>query len=117
MWDDETILLLDKQIKEIKELKAALNSTHQSVRNNEQIVAEVIEALRLRYGKCRLDEPLGAGELPFDRVVIMETLQLKVLEPEPELPENIAIPCNPAVADSIAKSKNGKKSEEVVNVT
>lgn len=118
MWDDETIILLDKMTKEVKELKAEVNTAHQAIRNNEQIVAQVIEALRKRYGNCLLDEPVLPGELPFDRVNIMETTnQLRILEEAPPMPEAISIPCNQEMASSIAKAKNGKKESVTADAT
>jgi FtsZ-binding cell division protein ZapB len=102
MWDDETILLMDRQIREIKELKSALNQLTQQVRRDVDFYNQVIQGLR-------------SGELPWDRVQIMETGQLKILDEAPAMPEAISIPCNPEIADSIAKSKNGKK--ETADVT
>ena len=102
MWDDETILLMDRQIKEIKELKSALNQLGQQTRNNIDFYNQVLQGLR-------------SGELSWDRVQIMETGQLKILEEAPAIPEAISIPCNQEIATSIEKSKNGKK--ETADVT
>lgn len=104
MWDDETILLMDRQIKEIKELKSALNQLGQQTRNDIDFYNQVLAGLR-------------SGELSWDRVQIMETGQLKILEEAPAMPEvmpeAVTIPCNQEVATSIAKSKNGKDQEKV----
>ena len=104
MWDDETIIVMDKMNKELKETKSELNKLTQQVRRDVDFYNQVIQGLR-------------SGELPWDRVQIMETGQLKILDEAPAMPEAVSIPCNSEIADSIAKSKNGRKSEEVVNVT
>ena len=100
MWDDETIVLVDRQVKEIKELKSALNQLGQQTRNDIDFYNQVLAGLR-------------SGELSWDRVQIMETGQLKILEEAPAIPEAVPIPCNQEVATSIAKAKNGKDQEKV----
>ncbi len=100
MWDDETIVLVDRQVKEIKELKSALNQLGQQTRNDIDFYNQVLAGLR-------------SGELSWDRVQIMETGQLKILEEAPAIPEAVTIPCNQEMATSIAKAKNGKDQEKV----
>ena len=113
MWDDETILLMDRQIKEIKELKSRLNQLATQTQNDINTYNQVIQALR-------------SGELSWDRVQIMESGQLHILQEEPALPDvtpaetlpetAIEIPCNPEIAKSIERAKNGK-NREAANVT
>ena len=96
MWDDETIMVMDKLNKELKETKSELNKLTQQVRRDVDFYNQVIQGLR-------------SGELPWDRVQIMETGQLKILEEAPAIPEAISTPCNQEIATSIEKAKNGKK--------
>ena len=73
-----------------------------SLRNDMRIYNEVIEALR-------------SGELPCERVQVMETGQLKVLEPAPPVPDT----CVEEVTRDFVK-RNGKKDTavaELVEVT
>ena len=113
MWDDETILLIDRLNKEIKETKSALNSLRQQVQGDLQTYNNVLQALR-------------SGELSWDRVQIMESGQLHILQEEPALPDvtpaetlpetAIEMPCDPEIAKSIERAKNGK-NREAANVT
>ena len=101
MWDDETILLIDRLNKELKETKSELNKLSQQIRRDIDFYNQVIQGLR-------------SGELPWDRVQIMETGQLKILEEAPSgyiVPEEFIdqpIPCNEGMAASMEKLKNGK---------
>ena len=104
MWDDETILLIDRLNKELKETKSELNKLSQQITRDIDFYNQVIQGLR-------------SGELSWDRVQIMETGQLKILDEAPAMPEAVSIPCNPEIADSIAKSKNGKKEPVEAHVT
>ena len=67
-----------------------------SLRNDMRIYNEVIEALK-------------SWELPPERVQVMETGQLKVLEPAPPVPDT----CVEEVTRDFVK-RNGKKSETAV---
>ena len=67
-----------------------------SLRNDLTTYNQVIEALR-------------SGELPWERVQVMETGQLKVLEPAPPVPDT----CVEEVSKDFVK-RNGKKSETAV---
>ena len=96
MWDDETILLIGKLNNELKETKSELNKLSQQIRRDIDFYNQVIQGLK-------------SGELPWDRVQIMETGQLKILEEAPAMPEAVSIPCNQEIATSIEKSKNGNK--------
>ncbi len=113
MWDDETIVLVDKMTKEIKELKSRLNQLATQTQNDIQTYNNVLQGLR-------------SGELSWDRVQIMESGQLHILQEEPALPDvtpaetlpetAIEMPCNPEIAKSIERAKNGK-NKETANVT
>ena len=103
MWDDETIMVMDKLNKELKETKSELNKLTQQVRRDVDFYNQVIQGLR-------------SGELPWDRVQIMESGQLKILEEAPAIPEAVSVPCNQEMATSIEKAKNGKGEKEVVSV-
>lgn len=108
MWDDETIIVMDKMTKEIKELKSRLNQLTTQTQNDIQTYNNVLQGLR-------------SGELSWDRVQIMESGQLHILQEEPALPDvspaatvpetAIEMPCDPEMAKSI------KKSKETANVT
>ena len=67
-----------------------------SLRNDIATYNQVIEALR-------------SGELPWERVQVMETGQLKVLEPAPPVPDT----CVEEVSKDFVK-RNGKKTEAAV---
>jgi len=67
-----------------------------SLRNDLVTYNQVIEALR-------------SGELPWERVQVMETGQLKVLEPAPPVPDA----CVEEVTKDFVK-RNGKKTEAAV---
>ena len=69
-----------------------------SLRNDMRIYNEVIEALR-------------SGELPWERVQVMETGQLKVLEPAPPVPDT----CVEEVTKDFVK-RNGKKDTAVAEL-
>ena len=69
-----------------------------SLRNDMRIYNEVIEALR-------------SGELPWERVQVMETGQLKVLEPAPPVPAT----CVEEVTRDFVK-RNGKKDTAVAEL-
>ena len=69
-----------------------------SLRNDMRIYNEVIEALR-------------SGELPWERVQVMETGQLKVLEPAPPVPDT----CVEEVTRDFVK-RNGKKDTAVAEL-
>jgi virulence-associated protein VagC len=68
-----------------------------SLKNDLRTYNEVIEALR-------------SGELPWERVQVMETGQLKVLEPAPPAPDT----CVEEVSKDFVKRRNGKKAEAAV---
>ena len=67
-----------------------------SLRNDLATYNQVIEALR-------------SGELPWERVQVMETGQLKILEPAPPVPDT----CVEEVSKDFVK-RNGKKTEAAV---
>jgi len=67
-----------------------------SLKNDLRTYNQVIEALR-------------TGELPWERVQVMETGQLKVLEPAPPVPDT----CVEEVTRDFVK-RNGKKTEAAV---
>ena len=67
-----------------------------SLRNDLVTYNQVIEALR-------------SGELPWERVQVMETGQLKILEPAPPVPDT----CVEEVSKDFVK-RNGKKTEAAV---
>ena len=69
-----------------------------SLRNDLGIYNEVIEALR-------------SGELPWERVQVMETGQLKVLAPAPPVPDT----CVEEVTKDFVK-RNGKKDTAVAEL-
>ena len=69
-----------------------------SLRNDLRTYNQVIEALR-------------SGELPWERVQIMETGQLKVLEPAPPVPDT----CVEEVTRDFVK-RNGKKDTAVTEL-
>ena len=67
-----------------------------SLRNDMRIYNEVIEALR-------------SGELPWERVQVMETGQLKILEPAPPVPDT----CVEEITKEIGR-RNGKKDDKEI---
>ena len=77
---------------EVDRLEAQISS----LRNDLVTYNQVIEALR-------------SGELPWERVQVMETGQLKVLEPAPPIPDT----CAEDVTRDFVK-RNGKKTEAAV---
>ena len=84
MWWSNEVDRLEEQIK--------------SLRNDMRIYNEVIEALK-------------SGELPWERVQVMETGQLKVLEPAPPVPDT----CVEEVTRDFVK-RNGKKDTAVAEL-
>ena len=69
-----------------------------SLKNDLRTYNQVIEALR-------------SGELPWERVQVMETGQLKVLEPAPPVPDT----CVEEVSKDFVK-RNGKKDTAVTEL-
>ena len=96
-------------------------SRHTTFWSNEvDRLESIIASLRNDIGTYnQVLEGLRSGELSWDRVQVMETGQLRILEEAPSgyiVPEEFIdqpIPCNEEMAASIKKAKNGKDKEPV----
>jgi hypothetical protein len=67
MWGEETMQVIKKLVSELDEVRAALHALQEQTQADVQTYNNVILALR-------------SGELPWERVQILETGQLRILE-------------------------------------
>jgi hypothetical protein len=67
VWDNETVQIIRKLVSELDEVRAAFHALQEQTQADVQTYNNVILALR-------------SGELPWERVQILETGQLKILE-------------------------------------
>jgi hypothetical protein len=67
MWDDETMQVIKKLVSELVEVREAFHALQEQTQADVQTYNNVILGLR-------------SGELPWERVQILETGQLRILE-------------------------------------
>jgi menaquinone-dependent protoporphyrinogen IX oxidase len=70
MWDDETMQVIKKLVSELVEVRAQLHALQEQTQADVQTYNNVILGLQ-------------SGELPWERVQILETGQLRILEETP----------------------------------
>ena len=70
MWDDETMQIIKKLVGELVEVRAELHALQEQTQADVQTYNNVILGLQ-------------SGELPWERVQILETGQLRILEETP----------------------------------
>ena len=70
MWDDETVQVIKKLVSELCEVRAQLHALQEQTQADVQTYNNVILGLQ-------------SGELSWERVQILETGQLKILEEAP----------------------------------
>ena len=70
MWDDETVQVIKKLVSELVEVRAQLHALQEQTQADVQTYNNVILGLQ-------------SGELPWERVQILETGQLRILEETP----------------------------------
>ena len=70
MWDDETVQVIKKLVSELVEVRAELHALQEQTQADVQTYNNVILGLQ-------------SGVLPWDRVQILETGQLRILEETP----------------------------------
>ena len=70
MWDDETVQVIKKLVSELVEVRAELHALQEQTQADVQTYNNVILGLQ-------------SGELPWERVQILETGQLRILEETP----------------------------------
>ena len=67
MWDDDTVQVIKKLVNELCEVRAAFHALQEQTQADVQTYNNVILGLQ-------------SGELPWERVQILETGQLRILE-------------------------------------
>ena len=70
MWDEETMQIIKKLVSELVEVRAELHALQEQTQADVQTYNNVILGLQ-------------SGELPWERVQILETGQLRILEETP----------------------------------
>ena len=70
MWDDETVQIIKRLVAELCEVRAELHALQEQTQADIQTYNNVILGLQ-------------SGELSWDRVQILETGQLRILEEAP----------------------------------
>ena len=70
MWDEETMQIIRKLVSELCEVRAELHALQEQTQADVQTYNNVILGLQ-------------SGELPWERVQILETGQLRILEETP----------------------------------